>query len=156
MITSIWAGPGGDFAAAKAIRQAVFVEELGMDPALGWDTTDDFSFHLVLLLDGEPVATGRITYGGVGVAALGRICVLKRYRRQGIGDGLVKVLDYRASQLGMQYSAVEATERLEGFYARIGYQPVGEKYLKWGQQLIPMRKPVNDGDSETCHCSCQG
>ncbi len=76
MITSIWAGPGGDFAAAKAIRQAVFVEELGMDPALGWDTTDDFSFHLVLLLDGEPVATGRITYGGVGVAALGRICVL--------------------------------------------------------------------------------
>ncbi len=100
MITSIWTNPGGDASAARDIRRAVFEEELQLDPALTWDSSDNYAYHLVLLLNNVPVAAGRITYGGVGIAKLGRICVLKKYRRQGIGDGLVKILDYRASEMG--------------------------------------------------------
>jgi predicted GNAT family N-acyltransferase len=154
MITSIWAGPGGDTATAKALRKAVFEDELGLENT--WDLTDDYAFHLVLLLDDVPVATGRISYGGVGVGKLSRICVAKKYRRQGIGDGLVKILDYKASELGMGHSQVDAAEELLPFYRRLGYQPCGEPFSQWGRQLTPMKKETNDGTRENCAHQCPG
>ncbi len=156
MITSIWTGPGGDASAARLLRQQVLVEELGLDPALTWDTTDAYAYHLVLVMNDEPVAAGRITYGGAGTASLGRICVAKRYRRQGIGDGLVKVLDYKASTLGMKYSQVESPEELVPFYRRIGYVPIGEPTKRWGLTLISMKKETNDGTREGCTHQCAG
>ena len=118
MITSIWTGPGEENPAAKELRRQVFQEELQIPAAEEWETQDAYAYHLVLLMNDTPVATGRITYGGVGTAKLSRICVLKKYRRQGIGDGLVKILDYKASQMGMRYSQVDADEELLPFYRR--------------------------------------
>ena len=156
MITSIWTAPGGDASTARALRQQVFCQELGLEEELAWDGTDPYAVHLVLLLNDTPVAAGRITYGGVGVAKLDRICVLKKYRRQGIGDGLVKILDYKASQMGMRYSQVEAEASLVNFYGRIGYTPWGDEVERWGKRLIPMRKETNDGTRENCahQCTC--
>ena len=117
---------------------------------------DPYAFHLVLYMGEEAVAAGRITYGGVGKAKLSRICVKKRYRRQGIGDGLVKVLDYKASQLGMQYSQVETVPELKRFYERIGYQATGETKQAFGLNLISLQKETNDGTRENCahQCAC--
>ena len=156
MITSIWAGPGQDASVAKELRRQVFCEELGIPEAEEWETQDSYAYHLVLLMGDTPVATGRITYGGVGVAKLSRICVLKKSRRQGIGDGLVKILDYKASQMGMQYSQVDAEERLLPFYLRLGYEKNGEPAEKWGFRLIPMKKETNDGTRENCAHQCPG
>ncbi|MEE0095286.1 MAG: GNAT family N-acetyltransferase, partial [Oscillospiraceae bacterium] len=116
MITSIWMKPGDHLKTALDIREQVFQQELGFTKEADQDVLDAYSYHLVLLLNDVPVATGRISYDGVGMARLSRICVLKKYRRQGIGDGLVKVLDYKASQLGMGHSRVETVPELEPFY----------------------------------------
>ena len=115
MITSLWMKPGDDLTAALRIREQVFQQELGLSQAEDQDALDAYSYHLVLLYNDVPAATGRISYDGVGVAKLSRICVLPKFRRQGIGDGLVKVLDYKASQLGMQKSRVETIPALEPF-----------------------------------------
>lgn len=154
MITSIWTNPGEEAAAAKALRQQVFQQEFGIPQAEEWEPQDVYAYHLVLVMDDVPVAAGRITYGGIATAKLDRICVLKKYRRQGIGDGLVKILDYKASQMGMQYSEVAAAEELLPFYRRLGYQPSGEPYTKWGRTLIPMKKETNDGTRENCAHQC--
>jgi len=156
MITSIWTSPGGDASAAQELRREVFQHELGFSTAEDQDGQDAYAWHLVLLLNEEPVATGRITYGGVGTAKLSRICVKKRYRRQGIGDGLVKILDFKASQMGMRYSAVEVPEDLMGFYTRLGYTATGETYVKLGRKLTPMKKETNDGSRENCSHQCSG
>lgn len=156
MITSIWTGPGEDATAAKALRQQVFQQECNIPQTEEWETQDSYAYHLVLVMDGTPVAAGRITYGGVGIAKLDRICVLKKYRRQGIGDGLVKILDYKASQMGMRYSTVDAAEELLPFYRRLGYEPSGTPYTKWGRTLIPMKKETNDGTRENCAHQCPG
>ncbi len=156
MITSLWTPPGGDGSVARVLRQQVFCQELGLEEALAWDSADAYGVHLVLLLRDKPVAAGRITYGGVGLARLERICVLPAYRRQGIGDGLVKLLDYKASQMGMEYSLVEAPAALLPFYRRIGFAPWGDPAVRWGMTLIPMRKETNDGTSENCSHQCPG
>lgn len=156
MITSIWTGPGEDNSAAKELRRQVFQEELHIPAAEEWETQDAYAYHLVLLMNDIPVATGRITYGGIGVAKLSRICVLKKYRRQGIGDGLVKILDYKASQMGMQYSQVDAAEDLLPFFQRLGYAPAGDPIIKWGRKLLPMKKETNDGTRENCTHQCPG
>ena len=154
MITSIWLRPGEDLAPAMDIRRQVFEQELGI--ADQQDLLDPYGFHLVLLLNDVPVATGRITYAAVGKALLSRICVLPKYRRQGIGDGLVKVLDYKASQMGMKVSRVETVKELESFYMRIGYLATGETVSRFGRELMIMEKETNDGSRENCahQCTC--
>jgi predicted GNAT family N-acyltransferase len=152
----MWLRPGDDLSVPLELRQKVFQEELGLSKEQDQDNLDAYAFHLVLLLNDVPVATGRISYAGVGMAKLSRICVLKKYRRQGIGDGLVKVLDYKASQLSMQYSQVETTQDLERFYQKIGYQRTGMPYEKYGMEVISMQKETNDGTRENCanQCAC--
>ena len=156
MITSIWTNPGGDATAARDLRREVFQQELGLADYETMESMDGYCYHLVLVMNGEAVATGRITYGGAGTAKLTGICVKQKYRRQGIGDGLVKVLDYKASQLGMRYSALDAEESQVPFYQRIGYVPSGEKFTKWGRTLVPMKKETNDGTRENCAHQCPG
>lgn len=156
MITSIWMKPGDNLKTALDIREQVFQQELGLTKEADQDVLDAYSYHLVLLLNDVPVATGRISYDGVGMARLSRICVRKKYRRQGIGDGLVKVLDYKASQLGMGHSRVETVPELEPFYMRIGYLATGESREQYGRKLITMEKETNDGTRENCahQCTC--
>lgn len=156
MVTSLWMKPGEDISAALEIRKSVFQDELGWTAEQDNDLMDNYAFHLVLILNDVPVATGRITYGGVGKAQLSRICVVKKYRRQGIGDGLVKVLDFRASQMGMQYSVVETVPELEKFYTRIGYEKTGAATNKYGMELMTMQKETNDGTRENCAHQCSG
>lgn len=156
MITSMWLRPGEDLTVPLALRKQVFQEELGFTEEEDRDGLDAYAFHLVLLLNDVPVATGRISYGGVGVARLSRICVLKKYRRQGIGDGLVKVLDYKASQMGMGRSQVETVPELEPFYMRIGYLREGTPFEKGGVERITMGKETNDGTRENCAHQCPG
>lgn len=64
----------------------MFQQELGFAPEEDRDAQDSYAYHLVLMMGDVPVAAGRITYGGVGIAKLSRICVVKKYRRQGIAD----------------------------------------------------------------------
>lgn len=152
MITSKWLGPGEDISLPLSLRRQVFLEELGL-PMEEEEPEDRYAFHLILLLNDVPVAAGRLSYGGVRTGKLSRICVLKRYRRQGIGDGLVKILDFQAAQRGMQYSRVEAPKELLPFYARIGYRETGEKREMFGMTLFSMQKETNDGTKGGCRCS---
>lgn len=153
MITSKWIRPGEDISTVLDIRREVFVEELGWETAE--DIMDAYGYHLVLYFNDAPAACGRICYVGPGKARLDRICVRKKYRRQGIGDGLVKVLDYKASQLGMQFSTVETVPELQKFYQRIGFEKESEIH-KYGMDLITMQKETNDGTRENCAHQCAG
>lgn len=153
MITSIWTKPGEEHPAALDIRRQVFQEELGWTPDMDQDLVDNYAYHLVLLLSDVPVATGRISFYGPGKALLSRICVLPKYRRQGIGDGLVKILDFKASTMGMKTSVVETVTSLMPFYQRIGYVKTGAGR----DSYIMMEKETNDGSRENCahQCSCE-
>ena len=144
MITSVWTTPGQVNETALAIEQIVFPEvEIP-------DDFEPFSFQLALINDGVPVAAGRFYLRAMGKAQLDRICVLPEYRRQGIGDGLIKILDFKAALAGLQESYADVPVEYEKLFARIGFQPYGERFARGGQVLQTMRKECNDGTKGHC------
>ncbi len=147
MITSVWTTPGECNETALAIERAVFPE------AVFPDAFEPFSFQLALLNEGTPVAAGRFYLRSTGKAQLDRICVLPPYRCQGIGDGLIRILDFKAATVGLQESYAEVPLEYEKLFARIGFAPFGEPFEKNGRRLQNMKKECNDGSKG--HCSHQ-
>ena len=156
MITSVWYGPGQPFDEAAAIIREVFLDELGADPAHVFDQQDAYSYHLVLRLNGESVAAGRLSYVRAGVGQIGCVAVRRRWRRQGLGDALVKVLLYRAWDLALRRIRVLAREDAMAFYQRLGFVKTGESMEEDGVRKYWMEKETDDGTRDHCthQCAC--
>lgn len=84
---------------ALPLRMEVFVHEQGVDEAEEVDKYDDFSIHLIAIINGEIVGTGRLTPQG----QLGRIAVKKTHRRHGIGKAITRALINCARERGLQH-----------------------------------------------------
>ena len=95
-----------DFDALRAVREAVFIAEQGVPPALELDAADPLCVHVVARdASGAPIGTGRLvppdapTAGdGHGAAddppaaRFGRMAVLADWRARGVGDALLRAL----------------------------------------------------------------
>jgi len=119
-------------AAARVVRDAVFIAEQGIDEALEHDERDALTDHVVLFADPIPVATGRIDRDG----KIGRVAVLKSYRRRGFGHRVMKALEAQARQLGLAKVYVHAQSTVVPFYLGLGYRPLGKEMMEAG---IPHR-----------------
>ena len=128
-----------DIAACQALRRVVFILEQGVPETDEVDDRDDTAQHLLARLDGAPIGTARLlTVGAVG--KIGRVCVLKEARGQGVGVALIRaavalfggVPGVKKVKLGAQTHAV-------GFYEALGFQAVGEVYQDAG---IPHRDMI--------------
>lgn len=74
-------------AAAYALRQAVFVEERGIDADVEFDNkdTDQRIYGVLFLRPNLPIATLRLEPERNQLIRFGRICTRKEYRGQGFG-----------------------------------------------------------------------
>ena len=126
-------------AEAKAIREAVFVQEQGFTPQEQFDDQDQRAWHLVVEMDGKSVATGRLNIDGEGCWKLGNIAVLSEYRGQKIGDFIVRLLVDRALSMPKAPIYVIAQQAAVDFYGSIGFEskgPVFELYGRPHQRMI--------------------
>ncbi len=115
--------------ALTAVRRTVFVDEQHVPKALELDGSDRF-FHHVLVTgkDNLPVGAGRIGTDG----HIGRMAVLKAYRRQGIGSALLlALLDYARQK---EYAGVYLHAQLGAipFYEKHGFIVRGEQFMDAG------------------------
>ncbi len=140
MISGKWIQPGQPFDDALAVRRAVFVEEQGFPADSEPDALDSVSWQVVIYSDEVPVATGRI-YWAEGEFRLGRICVLREYRGQSIGDALMRLLIAKALDHAAPSLALSAQEQAMPFYARYGFEAQGEAYREDGVPHRRMRAP---------------
>jgi predicted GNAT family N-acyltransferase len=141
---------------AFSLRETVFVGEQGVAPDLERDGRDANAEHAVVVADGRVVATARMLISGAGddaVAVVGRVAVAAADRGAGHGVAVMDVLERRAADLGLPLVELHAQVAVEGFYDRLGYAPVGERYFEAGIEHITMRKellpglrPVRDDD----------
>ena len=100
---------------------------------------DASSWHaLAFAGDGTPVATGRLLPDG----HIGRMAVLKAARGTGIGARVLDVLMAKAAELGYRELVLNAQTHAESFYARVGFERVGEEFEEAGIPHIEMRKPL--------------
>ena len=113
--------------ALRAIRTQVFVEEQGVPAELEWDGLDEHAYHVVAYdPDGVPIGTGRLLQDG----HIGRVAVLREWRRQGVGTALLDMLLVIANKMGYDEVKLHAQTRVLDFYLRRGFREVGNEFLE--------------------------
>ena len=74
---------------AFAIRMRVFVREQGVPADIELDRDDRRAIHFLALSDDKAIGTARIVMRR-GRAKIGRMAVIKKYRRRGVGAKLLQ------------------------------------------------------------------
>lgn len=109
------------------IRKEVFVNEQQVPADMEIDSYDKLGpdvYHVLIEMDGEYAATGRLIYYQNTAAKLQRIAVHKAFRAKGVGTILLLALEELARELGLSQSVLDAQCRAEGFYAKLGYETI--------------------------------
>lgn len=125
-------------AEAFAIRMRVFVREQGVPREIELDRDDDRAIHFLALVGGMPVGTARVVWHRRS-AKIGRMAVLKRLRRRGVGKKLLQHALATARKTGAKNIYLHAQVPVIGFYESMGFRCVGPVFDEAG---IPHRKMI--------------
>lgn len=132
----------GEFEFVKSIRRSVFIEEQKIDESEEWDSHDEKSSNadfVVVFYGSIPVGTGRIIKCN-GFVKLGRIAVLKQYRRLHAGAAVVAALKEKAMQNGEADIRVDAQVQAAPFYEKQGFKIIsGEIFKDAGIDHVAMK-----------------
>ncbi|WP_237065063.1 GNAT family N-acetyltransferase [Microbulbifer guangxiensis] len=127
-----------DLEQIRLVRETVFIREQRVDPAIEWDDQEAAATHFLAFLEGEPVATGRLTQTG----KIGRMAVLPRYRKQGLGSRLLEIICEHARATGLQHVFLHAQCHARHFYANAGFRAVGGEFEEAGIPHIKMEREL--------------
>lgn len=131
----VFAGCGAEFASAMEIRTKVFVVEQRVPAELERDEFDELATHVLLLADGEAVATGRIFADPLAAdtARLGRVAVLKEYRGLKFGQVIIaRLLEEIRKRQQFNRVLIHAQSAVVDFYARFGFKKLGDEFFEAG------------------------
>lgn len=124
---------------AAYIRKNVFIDEQGFRNE--FDDIDKDAYHAVLFTDDNiPAACGRLFTSDGMTYIIGRVAVMKAYRKKGLGEKVVTALENKARELGGTETELSAQLRAKGFYEKLGYSSFGEKYLDEYCPHVSMKK----------------
>ncbi|QKW05982.1 GNAT family N-acetyltransferase [Streptomyces sp. NA04227] len=150
-----------DRAACFAIREDVFVAELGVPEDLEYDAYDNDASLVVHVLavdsDGTPLGTGRLLYGPgaatktggePGLGSLDRLAVTRHVRGLGVGAALVRGIEEAARLRGLTTVGLHAQTHALGFYERLGYVAYGPEFEEAGLPHQSMRRGLGSGGAE--------
>lgn len=143
MVTSAFLPGNGDISEPLNIRREVFIEEQGCQESEDRDGFDESALHLIVYVDEMPAATGRIWHDG-SVFRIGRLAVIKRYRKQGVGDLALRLLLYKAFNSGAEELFVNAQVYIKELYKKFGFKECGEEFIDAGLPHIPMSLKKDD------------
>lgn len=118
----------------QLVRRAVFIEEQQVPEALEWDAEDAISLHaLALDAEGRAIATGRLLPDG----HIGRMAVLREWRRRGVGSAILSWLIGEARARGELVVQLHAQAHALDFYARHRFTACSGIFIEAG---IPHRR----------------
>lgn len=126
---------------AMYIREEVFMKEQGFENE--FDETDQIAVHYVLFDDDTPIACCRyFPDNEPNCYLIGRIAVLKAYRGRQLGARLLADAEVHIKQNGGIKLSLSAQLRVQGFYEKQGYTPMGEVYMDEHCEHIHMEKSL--------------
>ena len=131
-----------DLHKAFHIRKEVFVGEQGVpleDEFDEFDTLDGRCEHILVYYEDQPAGTGRVRIVD-GLGKLERICILKPYRKFGLGKVIIKTLEGIAKEKGISRVKLHGQTQAEGFYQKLGYETASNIFMEDGIPHILMEK----------------
>ena len=129
-------------ARAFGIRMRVFVSEQGVPRDIELDDDDQHAIHFLATSSGRAVGTARLVMRGKK-AKVGRMAVLKKYRRKGIGAALLTRVIAAAKHRGARIIFLHAQITVIEFYEKMGFRCVGPVFDEAGiahRQMVLKRK----------------
>ena len=124
---------------AGPIRFAIFVGEQNVPSGIELDDLDAQCVHAVAFDDaGKAIGTGRLLPDG----QIGRMAVVKDWRRQGVGDAILEALIEEARKRGHAEVLVAAQLQAAEFYRNHGFVADGKVYTEAGILHEKMRKKL--------------
>ncbi len=126
---------------AKKIRTEVFIQEQGFQEE--FDENDSKSVHVTIYVDNEIAGCARMFCDeDKTMIHLGRIALRKKFRNQGLGRYLIGCCEKYYEGMDVTSFALDAQCRKQGFYEKLGYNPIGEVFEEEGVPHIRMIKRV--------------
>jgi predicted GNAT family N-acyltransferase len=125
----------------RAVREAVFVDEQGVEQDLEWDGQDEDAEHFLALNEGGiAIGCARLLPSG----QIGRMAVLADHRGQGIGRQLLDAAVTHAKERGFSEAFLHAQTHATEFYQQAGFEPRGPEFEEAGIPHIEMhlRLPI--------------
>jgi len=135
-----------------SIRKEVFCHEQGVDPSVEideYDSINDFSIHVLALINNEPCGTGRLLFKEnpeTKIAKIGRMAISINKRKLGIGKEILDYLENEAKLINFHTINLDAQVHAQEFYKNSGYKPSGTvfeldniKHIKMSKSLRSLR-----------------
>ena len=120
---------------ARPVREKVFIGEQRVSRELEWDEWDERSDHAVARdIEGQAIGTARLLPDG----RIGRMAVLREWRRCGVGAALMKAMLDQARENSMSRVTLHAQTQAAGFYRRFGFSEQGGEFLEAGIPHVEM------------------
>ena len=124
---------------AAPIRFAIFVGEQKVPAGIELDDMDEKCMHAVAYDEaGKAIGTGRLLPDG----KIGRMAVVKEWRRRGIGVEILQALTDEARKRGHAEVIVSAQLQAAEFYREQGFTAEGKVYEEAGILHQKMRKKL--------------
>ena len=124
---------------ASPLRFAIFVGEQNVPPGIELDEMDEKSLHALAFDDaGKPIGTGRLLPDG----RIGRMAVVKEWRRRGVGADLLEALVEEARRRGFREVKLSAQLQAAEFYRAHGFVAEGKVYEEAGILHQAMRRSL--------------
>lgn len=123
---------------AAPVRFAVFVDEQRVPAEIELDEMDARSLHALAFNGKEVVGTARLLPDG----HVGRMAVLKAWRRQGVGGLLLTSLMQKARERGHREILLAAQVHAVPFYERHGFRCEGPEFDEAGIPHRNMRRAL--------------
>jgi predicted GNAT family N-acyltransferase len=120
---------------ARPVRELVFVTEQKVPLELEWDEWDERSDHAIARdAGGQAIGTARLLPDG----RIGRMAVLREWRRRGVGAALMEALLQKAREQSMSRVTLHAQTHAAGFYRRFGFNERGREFWEAGIPHVEM------------------
>ncbi|MFL0474383.1 GNAT family N-acetyltransferase [Priestia sp. 179-F W1.4 NHS] len=123
------------------IRKTVFVEEQGVPLKDEFDEHEETAKHMLIYYNNEPAASGRFRIVD-DYAKIERICVLKEFRKYGLGKEVVTSLEEAAKKEGLTQSKLHGQVQAEPFYHKLGYKTASDVFMEDGIPHVIMKKSL--------------
>jgi predicted GNAT family N-acyltransferase len=124
---------------AGPLRFAIFVGEQNVPSGIELDDLDAQCVHAVAFdVDGKAIGTGRLLPDG----HIGRMAVVKEWRRRGIGGEIMAALMEEARKRGHKEVMISAQLQAAEFYRDLGFVAEGKVYSEADILHQKMRKEL--------------
>nr|WGD98116.1 GNAT family N-acetyltransferase [Bacillus safensis] len=135
-----------DLHVAQDIRKSVFIKEQQVpesDEFDQFDTLNEQCQHVLVYHENQPVGTGTRVRIVDHTGKLERICILKPYRKYGLGKIIIGELEKIMQEKGISKIKLHGQTHAEGFYKKLGYQTTSDEFMEDGIPHILMTKEIS-------------